>query len=78
MLYENLDGTGRRFETNTSLLIQGGDISSERRDGSSRGESIYGESFADESFEQMHSEPGLLSIPTRTLTLTQIRARTLT
>ena len=62
MLYENLDGTGRRFETNTSLLIQGGDISSERRDGSSRGESIYGESFADESFEQMHSEPGLLSM----------------
>ena len=26
VLYENLDGTGRRFETNTSLLIQGGDI----------------------------------------------------
>ena len=40
MLYENLDGTGRRFETNTSLLIQGGDISSEQRDGSSRGESF--------------------------------------
>ena len=45
------------------MLIQGGDISSELRDGSSRGESIYGETFDDESFDVMHSEPGLLTSP---------------
>ena len=49
VLHENLDGSGQRFETNNSLLIQGGDIGA-CGDGSG-GESIYGPTFEDESFD---------------------------
>ena len=59
VLYENSDGSGRRFETNNALCVVGGDIVN--GDGSG-GESIYGEPFADEGFDIQHTEPGLLSM----------------